>query len=151
MPIFKKIGKFKFLEVSQMKRLIFSVLILLAVVGLNGCSSDPKDTLKSSIKEYKGCMIDNDFQCVAKLTDPSLIETMGGVDGYTKLMKSSGLTISAINIKNISQIKKDGKTMSSQIKYSQTADMNGEKMTMDGSLIATSKDNGSSWFFETQQ
>jgi len=129
-----------------MKRLIFSVLVLLAVVGLSGCSSDPKDTLESNIKEYKDCMIDSDFQCVAKLTDPSLIETMGGVDAYESLMKSSGLTISAISIKNISPIKKDGKNMSSQ-----TADMNGEKMTMDGSFIATSKDSGSSWFFTTQQ
>ena len=134
-----------------MKRLIFSVLVLLAVVGLSGCSSDPKDTLESNIKEYKDCMIDSDFQCVAKLTDPSLIETMGGVDAYESLMKSSGLTISAISIKNISPIKKDGKNMSSQITYSQTADMNGEKMTMDGSFIATSKDSGSSWFFTTQQ
>ena len=134
-----------------MKRLIFSMLTLLLVVGLNGCSSNPKDTLQSSIEKYKDCMIDSDFQCVAKLTDPSLVETMGGINGFEKIMKSSGLTISAINIKNIAQIKKDGNTLSSQITYSQIANMNGEKMTMDASFIATSKDDGSSWFFTTQQ
>jgi len=134
-----------------MKRFIFSILTVGLILGLSGCGSSPEDSLQSSIDKYKKCTIDNDFKCVAKLTDPSLVETMGGIDGFSKLMKSSGITILAINIKNIAPIKKDGNILSSRITYTQTAKVHDEKMSMDSSFIASSKDDGKTWFFSTQQ
>ena len=98
-----------------MKRFIFSALTIGLILGFSGCSSSPED---------------------------SLVETMGGVDGFDKLMKSSGVTISAISIKNIAPIKKDVNILSSQITYTQTAKIHDEEMTMDSSFIASSKDDG---------
>lgn len=134
-----------------MKKLILKALAVSLILDLSGCSADPKDTLESNLEKYTNCTTSGDYQCVADLTDPDLVQSMGGKEGLEKAMKASGVNITSIKINNISPIKKDGKIMSSNITVSEVANVNGEKMTINGTIIAISKDNGSSWYFKTQE
>ena len=43
-----------------MKRLVLGLISLMVLIGLNGCSDKPEDSLNNSIQEYKECMINND-------------------------------------------------------------------------------------------
>jgi len=134
-----------------MKRLVLGLISLMVLIGLNGCSDKPEDSLNNSIQEYKECMINNDYKCQAELTDKSFINAMGGINTYIKTMKASGMKITNIKLDKPSKIIKSGNTLSSLITYSMTAIMQGQEITTKGSLKAVSNDNGSTWFFQQVQ
>jgi hypothetical protein len=134
-----------------MKRLVLGLISLMVLIGLNGCSDKPEDSLNNSIQEYKECMINNDYKCQAELTDKSFINAMGGINTYIKTMKALGMKITNIKLDKPSKIIKSGNTLSSLITYSMTAIMQGQEITTRGSLKAVSNDNGSTWFFQQVQ
>ena len=133
-----------------MRKITLSIFTLGLIFGLNGCNSSPEDNLKNSLDEYIECTIDSDFKCMAEFTNPSLIKTMGGINAFEQAMKSSGVTISKIDVKNISPIKKDGNVFFSKITCNETAKINGQEMKINAVFNATSKD-GKNWFFTNQQ
>ena len=131
-----------------MKRLVLGLISLMVLIGLNGCSDKPEDSLNNSIQEYKECMINNDYKCQAELTDKSFIDAIGGINSYINTMKAVGMKITNIRLDKPFKIVKSGNTLSSSITYSMTAiTMQGQEIKRKASLKAISNDNGSTWFF----
>ena len=134
-----------------MKRLGLSLILLMILIGLNGCSEKPIDTLQNSLNKYKECMIDNDFKCQVELLDKVAMEKLIDmkIDDNTLIeqLKSSGVKMIDVKMDKPSKIIQNGKLLSSSINYSITANVQGKEMKMNASIKAVSRDNGSTWFF----
>jgi len=143
-----------------MKRFIFSVLTIGLILGLSGCSSSPKDSLQSSVDEYKECTINWDAECIAKFSDPSLVKLSGGINKFSKnlekdMKKAKDSMNISIKINDIGKISQNNNILKSNIIMTQTMEILdekmqevlGKKMEQKDSMIAISTDDGKNWYF----
>ena len=134
-----------------MKRLGLSLILLIVLIDLSGCSGKPINNLKDNLDDYKECMINNNFECQMKFIDISALEKFTGVKVDTDILveelKSTGVRVTNIQMNEPSKIVKNGNFLSSSILYSMTAIVKGQEIKTKALLKAVSYDNGSTWFF----
>jgi len=122
-----------------------------------GCSSKPPEvTLKESAKEYIECLNDEDSECIAEMTNPAIIEKIGDKDiaedgieeAFDQLPPFTSLKY---NISKINQIEKKEGYLSATIDVIVNIKQGFKLIARQkGKIIAISKDNGDTWYFQSE-
>ena len=133
------------------------LLLLLFLLNLQ-CSgnSNAETVLDEKVQLYKKCYVNKDFICMSSMIMPSVIEQLGGVEGFIEMMnglpallEASGMQMDAsqMTFKARGDLVNHDGTMVSIIPTLQPVKINGMDGNIESSVMAFSDDNGESWFF----
>ena len=128
---------------------------LLCLIAVRYCAAeDVSEQIKKKAETCATAMQKGDFEKVAELTHPKVIEILGGkkkaaetIASAIEEMELQGMTIAEYTVGNVSEIVTDNDTQFAVVRT--TMKMNCPKgiLTANSFLIAISSDKGKTWTF----
>ena len=112
--------------------------------------------ISNVLLKYKKCFIENDFICMSSMVLPSVVESLGGVEGFVDTMASVpafleqvGMSMDASKMQfgDRGPIVTDDQYLVSVIPTTIPILINGQSAIIESSVIGFSGDNGETWFF----
>ncbi|MDA9860628.1 hypothetical protein N9C81_02030 [Planctomycetota bacterium] len=133
-----------------------NLLLLVTLICALSCSSSTESSLQKSIDSYVKSWVEQDYIGMSIYVVPSLIEEMGGIEGFIASMEQLDEVFEQQGMKlKVSEYELE--TTSSPITFEEIIvtvatstlpfTMNGEEGAIYSSIFCFSEDQGDTWFF----
>jgi len=139
-----------------MKRIFFIFLIVISFPFSTLGTERYKELLKQDLEVYVKCYANQNYRCMSSYIVPSVINKMGGIDGFIKTMKFLPEMFKKSGVEFNSKLFTTGEPgpiviekniLVSIIPTRTSIKLNGKNGIINASIIGISKNKGETWFY----
>ena len=135
---------------------VLLIMLFAAYSSFNAANSQYQNLLLRDLDDYLQCWQNQNYRCMATYVVPGVVQQLGGVEGFIKIMESvpalfeaqgMKLDISSMNMGVPSPVAEYKSVLMSVVPTRIPFEINGENAVMNGSIVALSENQGQRWYY----
>ena len=135
---------------------VLLTMLFAAYSSFNAANSQYQNLLLKDLDDYLQCWQNQNYRCMATYVVPGVVQQLGGVEGFIKIMESvpalfeaqgMKLDISSMNMGVPSPVAEYKSVLMSVVPTRIPFEINGENAAMNGSIVALSENQGQRWYY----